>query len=200
MLLRTKIVYVAMMLLSFGSGVAGRDVAPPLALETFDMVWRTIHEHHFDTNYNGVDWQAIREPFRKRVAQAANATEARSVMEEMLDLLKVSHLAIVPSDAAEADEPVGGKEAGGDPTQVQEVDRERSGTAGMEIRFAGEEAIVTRVEKGGPADRAGVQPGWIVRRIGKFEPTRYLRELDTESEKGRFLAWKAASSKLSDSG
>ena len=39
---------------------AATDVEPidrTKALETFDLVWRTIDEKHFDPTFNGVDWR-----------------------------------------------------------------------------------------------------------------------------------------------
>ena len=64
----------------------------PLALETFDEAWRIIHETHFDTNFNGHNWQEVREKFRPRAAAARNGDSFREVIQEMLDLLYKSSM------------------------------------------------------------------------------------------------------------
>ncbi|HEX8090254.1 MAG TPA: hypothetical protein VF762_15455, partial [Blastocatellia bacterium] len=35
--------------------------APDLRQETFDVVWRTVKEKHFDPTLGGVDWDKVRE-------------------------------------------------------------------------------------------------------------------------------------------
>src|SRR4051812_32642521 len=67
----------------------------PLALETFDRVWRIINDNHFDTNFSGVDWKAVREKYRPKAAASSTPKELRDTLQEMLDLLKLSHLAII---------------------------------------------------------------------------------------------------------
>src|SRR6185436_12857396 len=94
----------------------------PLALETFDEVWKIIYEHHFDTNFNGVNWIKAREKYRPKVAAAESTAEFRDTIQEMLDLLHVSHLAIVPGDVVEVIErPKKTKQKG---SQFEEVDED----------------------------------------------------------------------------
>ena len=166
----------------------------PLALETFDEVWKIIYEHHFDTNFNGVNWVKAREKYRPKVAAAESTAEFRDTIQEMLDLLHVSHLAIVPGDVVEVIErPKKSKQKG---SQFEEVDEDDSGTAGIEVRFNGKEALVTRVEKN--AAEAGVGPGWIIKRIGKMTTSELLKKLPQklDEKKRNFLAWRALSGRL----
>lgn len=167
----------------------------PLALETFDAVWRKINETHFDTNFNGHNWNEVRERFRPRAAKAQSGQDFREVVQEMLDLLEVSHLAIVPGefvselDAAEDDQ---------SPT-VQTANEGDSGTVGMEVRFSDDDLLVTRVEPGLAADRAGVKPGWILKEIGSTKTTDLKQKppKNLDDRRRTFLAWRAASKKLS---
>src|SRR5438270_11376218 len=71
------------------------DTPAPQALETFDAVWQKIYEHHFDTNFHGYDWKKIREQYRPRAAHARDTAQLRDILQEMIDLLPVSHMAIV---------------------------------------------------------------------------------------------------------
>src|SRR4051812_48628473 len=63
---------------------------PPLALESFEAAWELIRDTHFDTNFNGLDWDAVRATFRPRIEQARSQEEVRETIQAMLDLLNVS--------------------------------------------------------------------------------------------------------------
>src|SRR5688500_16889611 len=69
---------------------------PPLAVESFQAAWEIIRDTHFDTNFNGVDWMAARTNFLPRIEKARSQEEVRNTIQEMLDLLDVSHLMIMP--------------------------------------------------------------------------------------------------------
>src|SRR5215213_4393678 len=69
---------------------------PPLAVESFQAAWEIIRDTHFDTNFNGVDWNAARTNFLPRVQAARSQEEVRETIQDMLDLLNVSHLMILP--------------------------------------------------------------------------------------------------------
>src|SRR5205085_12504801 len=69
---------------------------PPLAVETFQAAWEIIRDTHFDTNFNGLDWNAVRLNFLPRVEKARTQEEVRDTIQAMLDLLNVSHLMILP--------------------------------------------------------------------------------------------------------
>lgn len=166
--------------------------APPLALETFDEVWRIIHEHHFDTNFNGHDWLKVRAQFRPRVQHAVSHRQAREVIEEMLDLLNVSHLELAPGDLVDLETDAAG-------AALEEAEEEDSGTLGMEVRYAGKDLLVTSVEPGLPAGRAGIRPGWTLRRIAGHDTAAIYKKLAGEFS-GRdheFMAWRSASKWLS---
>ena len=165
---------------------------PELALETFDEVWRIIHEHHFDTNFNGVDWLAAREQFRPRIASARSHDQVRETIQEMLDLLEVSHLAIVSSDVAE----VISSDAGG--AEVKAAEESHAGTTGMHVRYSGKELVVTRIDSGSPAELAGVKPGWALTEIGGKAVEEFVRVLPEKLEGAErdFLIWRKVSNGL----
>jgi carboxyl-terminal processing protease len=198
----------AMILFSFACGCA-TNAAPkktatkaaaakaplPLAADTFDAVWNSIYENHFDTNFNGHDWIAVRKEYRPRALAATSRKQLRDTIQEMLDLLHVSHLAIVPGDTAEENT------ANGRPNSpaLEPASEEDQGTIGIDVRFLGKNLLVTRVASDSPAARAGVRPGWILRRIDDTATStlfgRTPKALDLQRRK--FLAWRAASKRLS---
>ena len=71
-------------------------------VETFDAVWTTVRDSHFDKTLNGVDWIAIREELRPQAINAASQDELRAVLLDMLSRLGQSHFTILPGDVAEA--------------------------------------------------------------------------------------------------
>jgi carboxyl-terminal processing protease len=141
----------------------------------FDAVWTIIHESHFDTNFNGVNWQALRDELRPRAAQAADAPHLRETLEQMLRRLGQSHMGIIPTRSAPAIErsvPVNdGATSSGSvitsiaPNHSEESSGEHDGAIGIEVRLIDGHIVVTDVERGGAADEAQMKPGWIIRRI-----------------------------------
>ena len=69
--------------------------------ETFDAVWTTVRDQHFDETLNGVDWNAVRDELRPRATSAASQDELRGVLLAMLARLGQSHFTVIPAAAAE---------------------------------------------------------------------------------------------------
>lgn len=126
---------------------------------TFDVVWETVRDTHWDPELNGVDWEAARERFRPAVQTALSMFAARGAMRDMLDLLKQSHFGILPSQTGFVPGPCDRTPHTHAATADQEL-ATQSGALGLHVRVFNEQALVTRVEPGLPAEAAGVQPGW----------------------------------------
>jgi len=144
-----------------------------LDLESFDWVWTTIRDKHFDPNLGGLDWQAVRDSLRPRVEQAKTRGEARAAMRRMISLPGQSHFQIIPARVLEA---MGERPGPGSP----------GGTTGMDARVVDGHALVTSVERGSPADSAGVRPGWEILRVGEEDLAPLLREVARSS---RDVSW-----------
>jgi len=132
-------------------------------LASFDAVWTTIRDKHWETKPGGLDWNAIRDEYRPRVEQASSTAAARDVIREMLGRLKQTHFGIFPADVYES--------AGGDGLPM--------GTAsiGVDVRILDGEAVVTRVDPGSPAEKAGVQRGWVISKIGDKDLAAPIQKL-----------------------
>ncbi|MGB9457569.1 MAG: S41 family peptidase [Bryobacteraceae bacterium] len=132
-----------------------------LNIESFEHVWTTVRDKHWDPKLGGLDWQVVHDELRPQVEKAATMEQARTVMEEMLSRLKQSHFAIVPG------------------TVYREIeDGKGAGRTGMEVRVVEGRALVVSTEPDSPADQSGVTPGWEIERVdGKaLEPG--LRKID----------------------
>ena len=119
-------------------------------LDSFEQVWKTVRDKHWDPKLNGVDWQAVHDELRPKVEGAKTMAEARGAISEMLERLGQTHFGIVPSDLyGEVDEAAGGE-----------------ASPGFDVRVIDGCVLVTSVEEGSPAAGRGIQPGWEIVRIG----------------------------------
>lgn len=129
--------------------------APPLTaeqtaknVESFDVVWKTIKEKHFDPNLNGADWDGAKAELRPKVEQAKTMAEARQAMSELIAKLKQTHFGIIPAEMYK-DMPGANK-------------KDVSGTAGIQVRMADDQLCVWRIDADSAAAAAGIKPGWVV--------------------------------------
>jgi carboxyl-terminal processing protease len=145
------------------SGLAA-DLAPAerqLNIDSFEYVWKTVHDKHWDPKLNGLDWKAVHDELLPRVQNAADGGQARTAMNEMLGRLKQTHFEVFPSSLY--DEMHGGGKGEGSP--------------GLDVRAIGGHALVTRVMAASPGERAGVKPGWEILRIEGEPVERGMKEI-----------------------
>ncbi|MDT5295896.1 MAG: hypothetical protein QOJ76_2776 [Acidobacteriota bacterium] len=159
--------------------------------EAFEIVWRTVKENHFDPAFGGVDWDAVRAEFAPRVAAARTDRELHLLLQQMLNRLGQSHFNIIPPEAIPSTEPEESDtgDAEGDAEGDTRADEKphRAGSLymaehmtygiGIDLRVSGDAALVTRVEPGSPADRAGLRTGFILRSIDGRTLPSILRTL-----------------------
>ncbi len=133
-------------------------------LESFDKVWSTVQEKHWDPKMGGLDWQAVRAELRPKVESAQSEAEVREIIGEMLARLHESHNAVIPGDVYhDLANPV--KAADDAPVSAAPAAGEEDGTPGIDIRVIDQEAVVVEVEPKSPAARQGVRPGWTIKAI-----------------------------------
>ncbi len=124
---------------------------PAIYLESFDKVWSTVKQRHYDPNLKGVDWQQARTELRPKMETAKSKDEARGILTSLLGRLGESHFAIIPAEAYDA--------ADANATA-------HNAEAGFDIRLLeGDQFVVTRVLSGSPADAAGIRTGWTLREL-----------------------------------
>ncbi|MGA2114324.1 MAG: S41 family peptidase [Bryobacteraceae bacterium] len=151
-------------LLVAGLGCAASRLEPAERqrnVDSFEYVWKTVRDKHWDPKLNGVDWQAVHDELLPRVRNAADDGEARAAMNEMLGRLKQTHFEVFPASTY--------NEIG--PAQKAE------GGTGLEVRVVEGHALVTRVTPASPGARAGVRPGWEILRIDGQPVAAPLKEI-----------------------
>jgi len=130
---------------------------------SFEMAWRVVDRTYFDPTFGGVDWQKLHDRYRWQVMFASDSDYYRLV-NEMLWELNVSHLAVVPRDYWPLAEP----------TVLAE------GSTGIDVRLLDGEVVITSVEPGSPADKAGLRPGFVIQSIDGST----IEQIATEAELG----------------
>jgi carboxyl-terminal processing protease len=157
------------------AGVVGLGVD---GAATFDAAWQAVHDTFVDEARTEADWALLRDEFRPRAASARTPEALRSVLREMLARLGRSHFDILPAGAEVA--AAGGNDVNGD--------------LGVEITPIDGQPVVTRVLQAGPADRAGVRPGWIVEQVGGHDPKLAVSSASASAatERSGFRLWAKA--------
>src|ERR1051326_7582315 len=92
-----------MLVLSVVSAVslAGQSLTPAersANLQSFEQVWTTVRDKHWDPKLNGLDWQAIHDELRPKVEAAKNMDTGREALNDMGRGHKQTHFGIFPGD------------------------------------------------------------------------------------------------------
>lgn len=133
------------------SSAPRREATPELRRRTFEIVWRTIKEKHFDPKFNGVDWDKVHDIYAPRIARVKNDDEFYQLLQEMLGELHQSHFAVLPPDIVNSNK-VDSKE----PVE---------GSTGVQVRIIDDEVVVWRVNPDSPGSRAGLRPGFVIKQL-----------------------------------
>lgn len=154
-------------------------VEPGRYLADFDRAWELVRDTHYDTTYNGVDWDAVRVELRPQAEAATTRDENRMIIQEMVGRLNQSHFGVIPDDidltgedddsSADTDGDADAVGDGDGPSGPVEVagrgDGQGTAMPGLDFRVVDGRVLVTSVLPGGPADKAGVRMGWVLEKI-----------------------------------
>jgi carboxyl-terminal processing protease len=111
-------------------------------LASFDHVWTTVRDRHWDPTSLEPAWTAARERLRPQVARTLYAEQARPFLKELLEVVGLSHYT---ADGAVASR---------GPAACS------NGDLGVEWRLLDGRLVVVRVLPGRAADLAGIRTGW----------------------------------------
>ncbi|MBS1787513.1 MAG: hypothetical protein JST85_07325 [Acidobacteria bacterium] len=118
--------------------------------QTFEIVWQTVKDKHFDPTLGGVDWEKVRQQYQPKVAETKSDAELYRLLQQMLGELHQSHFNIIPPEAVISDD------AAEPPT----------GGIGIDLRMIDGAAVIVRVEPESMADASGLRPGFVIKQIG----------------------------------
>ncbi len=151
---------VALMLLA---GTVWAQAPDPAYAESFESVWKTVRDKHWDPALGGLDWQAVHDELRPRIDKATDNAQVRQILTEMLERLHLSHYRILPG-LVYAGLGAGSATLGGD------------GETGIDLRVLDGQAVVSSVDSGSPAAKAGVAPGWIIQKVDSSDLAPFIKQ------------------------
>ena len=125
---------------------------------TFDTAWAIIARTHWDTTYNGVNWNAVRDSLRPLAVAATSDAELRDVLTRMVATLGQSHFSIIPREVSDV-------VTGSGQRSENAMRFDRSGTVGITLRFLEGRMVVLWVDPASSAARAGIRPGWSLESV-----------------------------------
>src|SRR5262249_5119995 len=117
--------------------------------ETFNIVWTTVKEKHWDPTLGGVNWDKVRDDYEPRARQAKTDREFYRVLQQMLEELHQSHFQIIPPEAIVSDD---SKEPKG-------------GGIGIDVRLIDGQAVISRVDPGSTGYAAGLRTGFVIQKV-----------------------------------
>jgi carboxyl-terminal processing protease len=121
-----------------------KPLSPKQRLKLFDQVWQLVNEHYYDPAFNGVNWNAVRERYRPRVASGSSDDDFYTLLTEMTAELHDAHTRFRS------------------PAERERADKSQASTPGIAVGELDGNPVVITVDPDSEAARAGVEPGMIV--------------------------------------
>jgi carboxyl-terminal processing protease len=142
-----------------------------LNVNSFEYVWKTVRDKHWDPKLGGLNWQAVHDEMLPKVEKAGTMDKAREAIGSMLERLKQTHFNIVPADVYREMESPGARE----------------GSPGIDVRVLENKAIVFSVDPESPAARRGIKPGWQILRVDGKDVLPGIRKIQQGFAKSTLL-------------
>jgi len=174
-------------LAAVGAGLAaGQQPLTPaerqLNNESFEHIWKTVLDNHWDPKLGGLDWQAVHDELRPKIEAATTMDQARQVMSGMLERLHQTHFGLLSGDVYKELDAGGGS---------------RGANPGIDLRVIERHAVVTSVEPGSPAAAHGVKPGWEIARVNGKDMAPVLASIRAQYKDSTLLDLRLTRSVLS---
>jgi carboxyl-terminal processing protease len=134
-------------------------------IASYDTVWQTVNEHHYDPAFGGLDWNEIHDRYSELVAKVTDDDEFIKIVNKMLTELKLSHYAVFHMKKIAA---------AGSPLFSE-------GSIGLDIRLLDSKAVVTSVTPDFPAADAGLKIGYVLESIDGTPVEQIIAEVESRA-------------------
>ncbi len=125
-------------------GLSGDFATEAQRIDVQQRAWKVIAERYYDPRLNGVDWPAIRDKYRPRVAGAKTDAQFYLALKSMVRELNDSHTRIVT------------------PRESADHRRFAALATGAALNVIDDQLVIVDVDKDSPAARAGLKRGDVV--------------------------------------
>ncbi|HVZ72163.1 MAG TPA: S41 family peptidase, partial [Polyangia bacterium] len=153
-------------------------------LAILDAAWKTVRDKHYDKTLGGLDWNAVRARYEPLALGAPSEAAFYRVLNQMIGEVGQSHMTITGPGADDEDDieeladPGETAIAGSTPAAAPVPGA--IGDPGLTVRVIEGRPTISDVRHGSAAERAGLQPGFIVTAIAG-------RELKVTTDSARAL-------------
>ncbi len=134
-------------------------------IASYDTVWQTVNEHHYDSTFGGLDWNEIHDRYYNLVTNVKDDDGFIEIANKMLSELKLSHYAVFNIQKMVAS---------GSPLVSD-------GSIGLDIRLLDNKAVVKSVVQDFPAAEVGIRPGYIVESIDGLAVEEIIEEVKSRT-------------------
>lgn len=126
---------------------AVKSDAAAIRRQSFEKVWNTINEKHYDPTFGGVDWRKARKTYEPRASAAKTDAELHGVLNKMLGELKLSHFAVFM------------------PPGETKTAESTAGETGIELKMLDGLAVVSRIQNDLTARESDLQTGFVIKKV-----------------------------------
>lgn len=134
-----------------------------LRRQSFEKVWNTVNEKHYDPTFGGIDWRKMRDAYEPQAKSAKTDAEFNTVLNRMLGELKLSHFAVYS------------------PLTAIENTKIADGVTGIKLKWIGSQPVVSRVAKDSAAAKSGIKTGFVITKVNGKSVVELLAPLEKSS-------------------
>lgn len=134
-------------------------------IASYDTVWQTVNEHHFDSTFGGLDWNKIHDRYYDLVENVGDDPGFIEIVNKMLGELKLSHYAVFHIEE---------KATSGSPIIS-------GGSLGLDIRLLDSMAVITSVRPDFPAAEVGLKTGYVVESIDGIPVEQIMADAESKT-------------------
>jgi carboxyl-terminal processing protease len=139
-----------------------------LRRQSFEKVWNTVNEKHYDPTFGGVDWRKVRDVYEPQAKSAKTDAEFNTVLNRMLGELKLSHFVVYS------------------PLAALENTKIADGVTGIKLKWIDNQPVVSRIEKNSPAEKSGIKTGYVITKVNGKSVVELLAPIEKSFSEGNF--------------